>query len=486
MFRYEEFEEEDFLLFLHQGLFDEDINTVVSKYPFYSAKIQFELIKYLRKRKPLNLSLKTLSKALSVSQKDARIILQAEGKEFKIPLSSDEISEEGQLIRALVIPGTSKIITNNEFVKRALVEIKKFLKTNFAVFFEKSFTGKSFMLPLATALYIKNIPEDLVFTGKINSSGEIFEVDNIDKKLFLCQRLGYRLCVPSQVGHINTIKVFLEKKKWSIPLYITCEDKKELQNFLKDIPEEKTSEEISYFDGLDIFYGIKKEDLCLSTGQLKTSEDFIKACYNFYQTKEFIKIRLSGEKVFHIGIRGPTSLAFALGIVFGSQDPFIIYHYHEGKYYPVKVLNPREIKERLDSYTAVKYTLEKRGDDLCILFRFAHHEMLADVKKYAESFLNKPSFLILSHSSSGNVPLEEFKKVSQEAGSIIQDIRSKHSFKSFHFFFSSPVVIAFMLGVIFGHYSEGAIYNYQKAESNYLKVINLSDLRKIREGDVRF
>ncbi len=246
-FRYEAFEKQHFLEFLKQGLFDEDINEVVRRFSFYEPLFQFELVKYLRERKPGALSLKVLSKALSCSQNDARHILNGEGRIFKIVLSGRETSETcGKVIRALVIPGTSKLITNNERIKKSLSVVKKFYGKPFAVFFEEEFSGKSFMLPLAISLCVKNIPEHLIFTGKIDARGNIFEVEEVDRKLSIAKKKGLKLISPSQVGNFSTIKAFLDKTEWNLPFYITSESCEEIGFFLPFVPEEELSEELPF------------------------------------------------------------------------------------------------------------------------------------------------------------------------------------------------------------------------------------------------
>lgn len=487
MFRYEYFEPEHFLEFLKQGIFDEDINEVVKRFSLYEPLVQFELINYLRNKNLPNLSLKIFSQALGISQKDGRHILNANGKIFKLILSGDKKYRiTAKLTRALVIPGTSKIVTNNEHIKRYLSVVKKFTGKNFAVFFEEDFIGSSFMLPLAVSLYVENIPENLVFTGKIDAKGNIFEVEDINKKFAVVKKKGLKLITPSQVGHIDTIKAFLDRKSWNLPFYVTSESLQEIKVFLSFVPEEKISKELSFFKGLELFYNISEDNFCITTGQLKEKGEWEKVCINFYKNIQLLKIKLPGEKTFHFGIRGPASLAFPLGIVFGSQDPFIIYHYQGGKYYPVKVLNPREIKERVSSFKNIKYEFEKRNEELVIMLDLAHHEIFADVKTYAESILNNPSYLVICHELAGNLPIDKFKEIVKESASLIQSLKRKYSFLSFHFFFSCPVAIAFMLGIAFGHYEKGWVYNYQQQEKKYLPVINFDILRKIREGDVRF
>jgi hypothetical protein len=114
------------------------------------------------------------------------------------------------------------------------------------------------------------------------------------------------------------------------------------------------------------------------------------------------------------------------------------------------------------------------------MLSFAHHEMESDVKNYISQKVENPSYLLLRAKSSGNIVVEDMKEVATETASVIQNIRREHSFEDFHFFLSAPVPIAFMVGLSFGHYGEGYIYNY--AGGTYEPVVPFSFLKALREG----
>jgi hypothetical protein len=151
MFKFEAFEPAHLLEFLWQGLLDEYIEELLKRWELFSPKIQFELILYVRERLKESLSPQILSQALKIRVSDAKKIIVDKGKIFEIFLVESEENKTKTLVRtckALVIPKTSKIITNLPHIRNYLLTLKKFLGKIFAVFFEDSFSGKSFMLPL--------------------------------------------------------------------------------------------------------------------------------------------------------------------------------------------------------------------------------------------------------------------------------------------------------------------------------------------------
>ncbi|MEN3039368.1 MAG: SAVED domain-containing protein, partial [Candidatus Kryptonium sp.] len=92
------------------------------------------------------------------------------------------------------------------------------------------------------------------------------------------------------------------------------------------------------------------------------------------------------------------------------------------------------------------------------------------------------SMVVIESLHKGNLPVDDFLKVAQETASYLQDLRQRYSFERYHFFFSCPVPVAFMIGLAFGHYVDGSIYNYQRDGSSYEEVLDLRYLRKLREG----
>jgi hypothetical protein len=456
-FPFEEFDENHILSFLKQGLLDEHIEELLMRWNLFSPKLQFTLINYIRERLKDSFSPRLLVKHLKIkSIEDAEQIVKGKGKIFEIIVVD---KDKANFAKGLVILETSKIITNLPELKNSLTIVKKLLNKNFAVFFDTYISGKSFMLPLACALSIENIPEDLRFTGALNTKGDILEVDHLKEKIEFAKAHGLRLITPLQVKRFNTIKAYLEKDKWDIPFYITSAGYEEFSNFLKAFIGEKTFEEFEILKGLELFYGLQEDTFYQLTGQLKTEEDWRKVCQDFYTHYYKIVTTLPVNKIFHIGMRGAVALSFALGVLYSHFYPFVFYHYQakegETKYHTIPIYEPRYLKERKSQYNHINTLFEHNGEDLVILLNFGHHEAVADVKSYAFSHLNNPSFLVLEAKEKGNVPIESFSEVAKECASAIQDIRSQYSMKTYHFFFSCPVPIAFMVGLAFGHYVDG-------------------------------
>ncbi|MCX7873142.1 MAG: SAVED domain-containing protein [Caldimicrobium sp.] len=491
MFRFEGMEEEHFLVFLKEGLLDEYMEEITRIFSTFTPKIQFALINHLRAHREL-VNLKNLAQGLGVNKQDAERIISGEAKYVNILLASKELPHGDTNIRlskAIAIPNTSKIITNLSHLKKNLSIISSWLNFPFAVFFEDYFTGESFMLPLAMSLAVERIPENLLFTGKFNKKGEILEVEYLREKLEFARERGFRLVHPRNTKSLQALREALEKRHWEIPFYITSESERECEVFFRSFMEKVDLSQSEFFSHLELLFGLPKSDFCLITGQLKSPEDWKTTCIEFQQRIQKVRDFLSGNKVFHFGIRGASALAFALGVLFSHLDPFVLYHYQviggKADYHPVKVMNPREIKEICKEYYLLKVQTEGEGEDLIILLNFSHHELLGDVKRFVGNTGLAPTYLVLQTEHKGNLPIEAFLPLAKESASYMQQLRADRSFRSYHFFFSCPVPLAFMIGLAFGHYVDGWIYNYQKEGNTYDAVLEFKFLRKLREGNVR-
>ncbi len=476
MFRFSVIEDEHFIGLLQSGKLDEDLDDVISQFWDIPPHLQYEVIRYI-KEKRVYPSTSAVSSAFGVSEDEGRSLLLNPYREFLIPVVG---KEKGKLVRALAVKGLEGLITNQERLKDSMKVISKFLKEGFALFLDTPFSGESYMLPAAVNLYVDNLPKDLLFTGRIDEEGRIYEVNGIPKKRKLAQKNGLRLIEPSRIKNVQTVKEWFDSNRFEIPFYITKTARDyegELKSFYSSVKIENTEKILNLLETLS---GISEKELLIVTGQLPPEQrEWEKTVGEFYKRIKRIESSLGGKEVIHLAINGPATLAFACGTIFGSQKPFVIYHWQDSVYHPIEIREVRYLKERIKSYNYIEWEFKEGGDSLVVIVALAHHDLETNAKEFTKDI--NPSYLVIKHRSSGNVPLDEMLETARECASLIQDMRGRRNFKDFHFFFSSPVPIAFMLGVAFGYYSPGYAYQHQ-GENIYIRVIDLYHIRKIREG----
>jgi len=211
--------------------------------------------------------------------------------------------------------------------------------------------------------------------------------------------------------------------------------------------------------------------------ELKTivfTGDWIETVRQFYDTVKEM------DNHIHLAMNSPTSLAFGCGVIFGSLRTFTFYHYQNGVYHPIHITNVRALKQRLRKYDYVEFSYEAGGKDLVVILNLSHHEIRTAVKEYVMNKLRleNPSYLEISLKDiTGNIPIELMPAVATEISSLLQDVKKYQSFDRFHFFFSCPVPIAFMVGVAFGLYDYAVIYNFS---GGYEPVLSFKDLKEVK------
>jgi len=476
VFRFSVIEDEHFIILLQSGKLDEYLDDVISQFWDLPPNLQYETIRYI-KEKRIYPSVSAVSSAFGIGEEEGKSLLNNPYKEFLVPVVGEG---GGKLVRALAVKDTKELITNQEHLKDSMRVISKFLKEGFALFFDTPFSGESYMLPAVLNLYVENLPKDLIFTGRIDEEGRVYEVNDIPKKRKLAQKENLRFVEPSHIESVQAVKEWFDSDRYDIPFYIT----KTTENYegeLKSFHSSVTIENVRrVLDLLEILSGISEKELLMITGQLPPDQrKWEEIVREFYKRLKRIESALGSKEVIHLAINGPAALAFACGTIFGSQKPFVIYHWQDNVYHPIEVKKVRYLKERLRSYSRIEWKFEEGGKDLVVILSMAHHDPETNAKEFIKGI--NPSYLVIRHKSSGNVPVDGMLETARECASLIQDIKAKKSFKDFHFFLSSPVVLSFMLGVAFGYYSPGYVYQH-RGENIYLRVIDLHRISEIREG----
>jgi hypothetical protein len=179
MWKFWEIEQEHFRTLLKSGKLDDHIEELYSQFWELPPSHQYELVKYSKDKKDF-CYVQSFRKVFKVSEETAVKFFKEKHITFRFPVVSS--NGKGELVKAVAVKNLKEVITNLREIKRHLNPIKEFLKTGFAVFFDKEFAGASFQLPTVLNLYVENLPQDALFTGAIDKKGNIKPVDGIEEK----------------------------------------------------------------------------------------------------------------------------------------------------------------------------------------------------------------------------------------------------------------------------------------------------------------
>jgi hypothetical protein len=189
-----------------------------------------------------------------------------------------------------------------------------------------------------------------------------------------------------------------------------------------------------------------------------------------------------GEKVYHIFLYGPASLALGLGAVFGCKHKMVIYQLLDERYGPVVDLreNLRRIKQPLLEQKYIKVSQPKRlTQDIALVLDMASHPAIGDVKRYVNQQGWDMEVVEIVNTYSGNLTEDDWTPVVQEIFSIFNQLQAKKEITTIHLFHSMPVALAFGIGIALGNFVPVTVYNRDAMKKTYQPVLKLNELESI-------
>lgn len=193
---------------------------------------------------------------------------------------------------------------------------------------------------------------------------------------------------------------------------------------------------------------------------------------------------VQGNKIYHIAIKGPATLAIALGAAFGTMHPLVFYHFEKGTYEPKLDLtgDPRLVKESLPAdYQHSYFEVVSPGiytKDIAVILGGASHEEKAiiEAKRYLKEKEKDWSVIEARGKFSANLKENDWVPAIRELFSIFQNIPRHGAVQSYHVFYSMPLPLGFGLGMALGHVFDITLYNFEEKQNTYFPVLKLNDL----------
>lgn len=458
----------DILYSILFGKFDNQLKNI--------NQIKFRIWDLLRKNREF-LDFEKLQKYTSIPSHVLKQIFKESYKQVKFPIVFNENKDLANAY-IIILENYNDVITfNNNVKKEDLNKIKKATSKNFFVIFDKDFTDNSYMLSVVSGiLFDKDKLKNLAFTGKVNEEGEIISVNNIDKKKEICEENNLKLIHPNIVDNIDLLNYLLGKDYLDIPFLILIgKTSEESIKSLRKI-EEKIKERNPYFslENLANFYGIEEKDLMISREErIPPVEDlnnnpWKEIVEEFENKLKNILAKVEDKKiVLHI-VNTISSLAYVLGVKLGAKKPVVLYHFKNDNYYPVIDLidDVRKTKGPLkENYSKIDidYKYKTNSEEKALGIWLASHNLTGDIPQEKGWDI----YIIKSKDNQGNIPIEdEWSLYVSEIYSFINKLKS-NKFRKLHLFLSTPVAIAFALGMTVGHFIPTVVYNYGKNSEYY-------------------
>lgn len=190
---------------------------------------------------------------------------------------------------------------------------------------------------------------------------------------------------------------------------------------------------------------------------------------------------IPGEKVYHIFIDGPASLALGAGVAFGIRHRVVVYQFSDGTYQPVLDFRQdiRRIKEIITEteYQHIKVTFPtKLTQDIAIVLDMASHSPTGEARAYLNKRIPDAQIVEVSNTYGGNLKEKDWAGVVQELYSVFNRILSQSEVSRLHLFHAMPVAMAFGLGMALGNFVPVTVYNLERLDEIYYPVIKLNEL----------
>jgi hypothetical protein len=189
-----------------------------------------------------------------------------------------------------------------------------------------------------------------------------------------------------------------------------------------------------------------------------------------------------GNKVYHIALDVPATMALGIGAVFSTKHPLVVYRWDGKQYLPVLnlVQDPRMVKEHLPEghqyrYFRITYP-EKYKAEVAVVLGAASHEAVNDVKKYLETRKMDMSLVVAENTYAGNLTETEWLPAIRELFSLFTHLAKTQTVSEYHVFYSIPVALGFGLGMALGQFKPVTLYNWEKDQATYYPVLKLNEL----------
>jgi len=190
---------------------------------------------------------------------------------------------------------------------------------------------------------------------------------------------------------------------------------------------------------------------------------------------------LPGEKLYHVFIFGPASLALGLGVAFGTKHPAVVYQKVNDQYQPVVNLMEdvrrikKIIKEEEYKYIQISYPRSLAADTAVVL-DMASHTAVSDVSRYLKEKGTDMEIVHVSSTYAGDLAEDDWSRPVEELYSLFHELQSKGGAARYHLFHTMPVTMAFTLGMALGNFLPITVYNWETPEATYYPVLKLNEI----------
>lgn len=291
---------------------------------------------------------------------------------------------------------------------------------------------------------------------------------------------------------VSVRKIFKEKK---IPLIVIIgRNDDEYAAMVSDVilsMKDYGFEKQSFEDDFNIDqdnYVIRKEN-----NLTEDSHEWEKQVHNFENKVIKLSAKLKGRNIFYIYLNAPAALVIGMGALLGTKYEVVLHHYQPGMgenpYHPLIDFHSMEdnkegihlLKSRITSPNQFIEIEEPQilSSSIIVSLYLAGHDPKGDVEKIAAR--RNISIIHLRNKTEATLHLDaDWLRVVREVATYLLNLSANNRIETIELYMSTPIVIAFALGMALGTQSPIRVYQWFSKDKIYYPVLDLNKLRQVR------
>ena len=331
---------------------------------------------------------------------------------------------------------------------------------------------------IGAAMLVTGFAGDLLMATKINWVG--FGLKGAGVLIFI-------ICTVIYLRRIYRTSVWMVTPKHIPVIFAIGATKDKVNETLQKVKDTVTKETgFKDFKAFEKYFGVNYNDLVIHRGELirPDASEWSNLLYEAQWQIGRFTCRIPGDKIYHISILGPASLAMGFGAIMGVKHRIVVYQYLDNEYKPVLDLSSadiRRIKEAISGdlqYFNFQPPAET-SSNTALLLGLASHPIEEAARSYIASNNIAGSIVHVGNTYAGNLKELDWTRAVQELFSVLTRLKSVGHLDCIHLFHGMPVALAFGLGMALGTFVHIMVYNWETKENKYYPVLELNKLPSI-------
>jgi hypothetical protein len=246
-------------------------------------------------------------------------------------------------------------------------------------------------------------------------------------------------------------------------------------------------------------FDVEREDVLLHDPAALPAEPdaWLQTARDFRRMLERAGARLPGRRVFHVFIKGPVALAAGLGASVGTMQEVVVHHWmpgtEGGPYHPVadfhalSASNPGGMHRLEDAVAGETRYVVAEGEitpvqELLVSIKLGRDDPRDAVNRLAEIRRSQGASVGALHIAQREARTleigDDWILCARETLTLLRDGIARSRADQVHLFMSTPVALAFTLGMGIEHFMPVTIHHWESEEREYHPVLPLPRLAR--------